>query len=186
MRWKKISALKKIDYVLIICLMISVQFGVSLPGFSQDRGAVYQDTTFINAVLNQHNQYRTALNLPPLAWSPDLASDALNWAQHLAKTDQGAHDMSIRGKEGENIWWGTTGGFTPTEMVGFWGNEKKDFVYGIFPDCSTSKSAVVGHYTQIIWKTTTSVGCALVSNKKKDFLVCRYSPPGNRIGAKPY
>lgn len=169
------------------CLIVSmVLFVLHLPGICQNGSPVYRDTAFINAILNQHNQYRTALNLPSLVWSPALASDALTWAKHLAKTDQGAHDMSVRGKEGENIWWGSAGGFTPADMVSFWGNEQKDFVYGIFPDCSSRKSAVVGHYTQIIWKTTSSVGCALVSNKKTDYLVCRYSVPGNMIGSKPY
>jgi hypothetical protein len=126
------------------------------------------------------------LQLPGLAWSPQLAADARTWANHLAEKGKGEHDMSIRGKEGENIWWGTTGAFTVTQMVNFWIDEKKDFVYGVFPDVRKGRSAVVGHYTAVIWKSTTSVGCALASNGQTDFLVCRYSPPGNVLGQKPY
>jgi Cysteine-rich secretory protein family len=154
--------------------------------YSQVQKPMYKDTAFIAAILQQHNVYRSALHLPLLSWSPELASDAQAWAQNLARTDKGQHDLSIRGREGENLWWGTAGAFGFGEMVGFWGNEKKDFVYGTYPDCKSSNSAVVGHYTQVIWRSTTSVGCALVGNGKNDYLVCRYSPPGNEMGQKPY
>lgn len=154
--------------------------------YGQGEKPLYKDPQFIAAMLQQHNEYRAALHLPSLTWSPELALDAQAWAQTLAKKDKGQHDFSIRGKEGENLWWGTAGAFSYGDMVKFWGNEKKDFVYGTFPDCQTSKSAVVGHYTQIVWRTTVSVGCALVGNGQNDYLVCRYSPPGNAMGQKPY
>lgn len=176
----------KMKKYLPVIVVLFIQFrGFSQSGDPSSTDAA-TDTAFIITVLKHHNTYRSSLHEAPLEWSTALAADALTWAQHLARIDQGVHDQSIRGKEGENLWWGTAGAFTPAEMISFWGNEKKDFVYGIFPDCSGSRSAVVGHYTQIIWKTTTSVGCALVSNKKKDYLVCRYSPAGNMIGAKVY
>ena len=45
-----------------------------------------------------------------------------------------------------------------------------------------------GHFTQMVWKTTTEIGCAV--GKRKDIpgyiVVCRYNPPGNVIGQKPY
>ena len=167
--------------ILISILLLSLSRGIAQSGTPQ-----YKDPAFIEAVLSQHNTYRADLRLPALTWSPALALDALAWAQKLAKTGDGQHDRSIVGKEGENIWWGSTGAYSYTDMVGFWGNEKKDFVYGTFPDCRTSRRAIVGHYTQIVWKNTTSVGCAVVSNGSTDFLVCRYGPAGNIIGEKPY
>lgn len=155
-------------------------------GYSQTGQPLYKDPAFIDTVLQRHNAYRSALHLPPLVWSADLAADAQAWAKNLAKKDKGQHDTNIRGKEGENLWWGTAGAFSYGDMVNFWGNEKEGFVYGVFPDCVSSRSAVVGHYTQMIWKNTQSVGCALVSNGKMDYLVCRYSAPGNIVGEKPY
>ena len=152
-------------------------------GHSQTGKVVYDDTSFVSAILQQHNTYRTVLQLPDLHWSAALASDALVWAQHLAKMNEGQHDRSIVGKEGENLWWGTAGAYSYTDMVGFWGNEKSAFRYGVFPDCG---KGMIGHYTQIVWKNTQSVGCALATNGKNDFLVCRYSAPGNVIGQKPY
>jgi hypothetical protein len=155
-------------------------------GYAQGGGPLYKDSVFIRAVLQEHNNFRAELQLPALTWSDALAVDAQAWAMKLARKGDGEHDMSVRGKEGENLWWGTAGAFSYGQMVDFWGAEKENFVYGTYPDCVKKKGAVVGHYTQMVWKTTTQVGCALVSNKSNDFLVCRYGPPGNMIGAKPY
>lgn len=157
-----------------------------LNGYSQNTKSIYKDDAFVSAILQQHNTYRKDLQLPDLTWSPALAADALAWGRHLATIDNGQHDAAIRGKEGENLWWGTADAYSYTDMVAMWGNEKSSFKYGIYPDVATRKSAVVGHYTQIVWKNTNSVGCALVGNGKTDFLVCRYSAPGNIVGQSPY
>lgn len=161
-------------------------FFLVFEGHSQTAKAVYDDPGFISAILQQHQTYRNELKLPALSWSPALARDALAWAKHLASIDRGEHDLSIRGKEGENLWWGTAGAFSYPQMVEMWGNEKHSFKYDVYPRCTVKRSAVVGHYTQIVWKNTKSVGCALAGNGKTDFLVCRYSPAGNIIGEKPY
>lgn len=168
------------SFVVLLPLMITLQ------GHAQPAKVVFNDSAFISSMLQQHNSYRAELRLPSLTWSPALAADAAMWAQHLTKSDKGEHDLSIRGQEGENLWWGTAGAYSYAEMVGYWGGEKRYFVYGTYPNCSTSRSAIVGHYTQIVWKNTQSVGCAFASNGKTDFLVCRYSPPGNVIGENPY
>ena len=151
-------------------------------GQSQTYKVSFNDTAFITAILQQHNTYRNELKLPELSWSSTLSADALAWAKHLAKIGNGQHDQSIVGKEGENLWWGSAGQFSYATMVSYWGNEKASFHYGVFPNCGKG----VGHYTQMVWKNTSSVGCALASNGETDFLVCRYSSPGNVIGEKPY
>ena len=158
----------------------------ALKGYSQPAKAVYKDSEFIDTILQSHNNYRSALKEPSLVWSADLAKDALAWAQHLASINKMDHDMSVRGREGENLFVGTANSFSYSDMVGMWGNEKRSFKYDIFPNCTTNRSEMVGHYTQIVWKNTQSVGCALASNGETDFLVCRYGPPGNIVGEKPY
>jgi len=37
------------------------------------------------------------------------------------------------------------------------------------------------HFTQVVWRNTTKIGCAVVFNSYYDkiIIVCRYSPPGN-------
>lgn len=167
-------------------LLTVLTIGVAFSGYSQKGRIVSDDTSFIAAMLQQHNRYRSELKLDPLEWSPALAADALAWARHLAKVDKGQHDPEITGKEGENLWWGTANAFSYADMVNTWGNESQSFREGIFPDCKATPRAVVGHYTQIVWRNTRAVGCALAGNGRNDFLVCRYSPPGNLIGERPF
>ena len=82
---------------------------------------------------------------------------------------------------------GTAGAYTLEQMAGSWAGEKRDFVPGVFPDVSRSHNwHAVGHYTQMIWKNTTGVGCALATGRAWDVLVCRYDPPGNYMGEAPY
>jgi Cysteine-rich secretory protein family len=167
-------------------LLLALIIGIVISGYCQEGRTIYKDTAFISAILEHHNSYRSALQLPALQWSPALASDALAWAKHLADIDKGQHNQEIIGKEGENLFWGTANAFSFGDMVDMWGGEKKSFREGVFPDNKANRTAVVGHYTQLVWRNTQAVGCALVSNGRNDYLVCRYSPAGNVIGEKPY
>ena len=52
-----------------------------------------------------------------------------------------------------------------------------------FPNVSrTGRWKDVAHYTQMIWKGTTNVGCAMHVAAGRTYLICRYSPPGNADG----
>jgi len=80
---------------------------------------------------------------------------------------------------------GTRGVFSPEQMIGSWLMERSQFRPGIFPYVSrTGNWLTVAHYTQIVWPTTTRVGCAIHSSRSWDFLICRYSPPGNIDGRR--
>ncbi|HEY2071688.1 MAG TPA: CAP family protein [Rhizomicrobium sp.] len=140
---------------------------------------------FASRILAAHNKERAVYHLPSLSWDEGLASDAATWARHLATTGSFAH--ADQGDEGENLWMGTTKAYSIEDMVGGWAAEKQFYRYGVFPDISTTRRwQDVGHFTQMIWKNTRSVGCAIASNKTDDILVCRYSPPGNFVGEAPY
>jgi uncharacterized protein YkwD len=142
------------------------------------------DSASAARLLAAHNQERTALGLAPLRWDPVLAQSAARWAATLAQTDTFEHQDQDR--EGENLWTGSRGDFSLEEMVGYWVDEKKDFIAGAFPKVSrTPNWADVGHYTQLIWYNTSQVGCAIATNAASDFLVCRYDPKGNWIGENP-
>lgn len=140
------------------------------------------------AVLAAHNRERVSLRLPPLQWDARLEADAAVWAAQLARLGRLQHaDEAQNPNEGENLWMGTQGAYRPVEMVGGWLDERTLFNGGMIPDASTTgKFEDVGHYTQIIWRQTTHVGCALAKDDLWDFLVCRYSPPGNFTGEYAY
>ena len=72
-------------------------------------------------------------------------------------------------------------------MVGLWVAEKRQFRPGVFPANSTTGDVEqVGHYTQLMWRRSTAVGCAVAQSRSEDVLVCRYSTAGNVVGEKPY
>jgi Cysteine-rich secretory protein family len=133
-------------------------------------------------IVAAHNRYRAAAQVPPLTWSPTLARHAQAWANTLASRG-GLVQHSSQTAEGENVWVGTAGAFTYTQMVEAWGKEQQFFVPGIFPTVSTTGNwADVGHYTQMIWRQTREVGAAIAHGGGNTVLVCRYSPHGNIVG----
>jgi hypothetical protein len=135
-------------------------------------------------VLAAHNQVRAQAGAAGLVWDNGLGTEAAKYAVVLALTNTFQHsDRNSRGGTGENLWMGTRGAFSVETMVGNWASERRLFMPGTFPNNSRSGNwADIGHYTQMIWPTTTHVGCALASNATTDFLVCRYSPAGNVMG----
>ena len=151
-------------------------------------GAPMTADGFDQRILAVHNQEREQLGLQPLNWSDGLAQEAQRWADHLASTGRFEHaPEDIAAPEGENLWAGTKGRFAPEAMVGAWTREKRFFRSGTFPDNSvTGRWQDVGHYTQVVWRTTTEIGCAQAESPQEDILVCRYNNAGNYIGERPY
>jgi len=47
---------------------------------------------------------------------------------------------------------------------------------------SNAPSGDTGHFTQVIWASTKTVGCGLAQCNGNDLLVCNYSPAGNYDG----
>jgi uncharacterized protein YkwD len=137
-------------------------------------------------ILTAHNRYRQEVGVPLLTWSDALARDAQTWADQLAA--MGGRTLvhssaDQRNGQGENLWLGTAGYYSYTNMVDGWGSERQFFRSGVFPDVSTTgRWSDVGHYTQMVWRNTTQVGCAQAIAGGNDILVCRYSPPGNFQG----
>jgi hypothetical protein len=139
-------------------------------------------------VLATHNRERAQLGVPPLRWSPALAASAQTWAEHLAATGKFEHAPDDpTSPKGENLWAGSRGRFTPEAMTGAWIGEKQHFRSGTFPNNSkTGRVEDVAHYTQLVWRDTREVGCALAAGEQEDILVCRYANPGNYMGERPF
>ena len=151
-------------------------------------GSTATKSGFDQRILAIHNDERLSLGVPPLRWSPELAASARDWANHLGRTGQFKHSLDEPGQtpEGENLWAGTKGHYSVEDMVGLWVAEKSDYKKGVFPNNSRSGNLdAVGHYTQLIWRDTRAVGCALARGEREDFLVCRYSEAGNVLGERP-
>jgi hypothetical protein len=144
--------------------------------------------SFDDRVLAAHNRERLELGLEPLSWNSALAQSAQQWADYLASTGRFEHaPENHAAPEGENLWAGTKGYFAPEAMVDAWIREKRFFRAGLFPDNSiTGKVEDIGHYTQMVWRATTEVGCAEATSTSEDILVCRYAEAGNYRGERPF
>lgn len=137
-------------------------------------------------LLYAHNIERRLVGAVPLVWNAGLAAAADRHALYLARTNRLGHSSPHqRVGQGENLWMGSRGAFRPNGMVAAWSSEKRAFRPGVFPNVSRTGSwSQVAHYTQMIWPTTTSVGCSVRSSVHFDHLVCRYAGTGNVVGQR--
>jgi len=132
-------------------------------------------------ILAIHNRERAAADVAPLVWDPALEAGAAAYARELAARGVLRHsNRQARRGIGENLWMGSRGYWPVDAMVGSWTAERRFFRAGVFPNVSRNGNwAEVGHYSQMIWPTTTRVGCAIGTSQRWEALVCRYSPAGN-------
>lgn len=140
-----------------------------------------------NDCLKEHNDRRTIHGANPLIWNDTLVAHAQVWANNLAATGQFQHDPSLAQlKEGENLAWfqGNNDVDCTDALKGWYDNEEPLYDYdnpGFAPQ--------TGHFTQVVWKSTSAVGVAQVSKgsgiSKQTYIVARYYPAGNIIGLFP-
>ncbi|MBX7173632.1 MAG: hypothetical protein K1X72_21870 [Pyrinomonadaceae bacterium] len=137
----------------------------------------------IAMILKQHNDARAEVGVPPLQWDCALANYAQSWANQGNTEHSSAEQLSsiIPGDQaGENLAWDSRTNSPPG--VTSWLDEKP-FWNNDTATCQTGKAC--GHYTQVVWRKTTHVGCGINRNTPgpfKTFFVCNYSPGGNFPG----
>lgn len=127
--------------------------------------------------LAETNQARKAVGVAPLSWDHDLAAHAQKYSQYLAS--QGCQLVHSHEKgQGENLYasYGSSSN-SLGQAVRLWLREKWEQGQGS-----------LNHFTQVVWSGTKTMGCAKGVNKDKNCQVvtCRYNPPGNVIGRRPY
>jgi hypothetical protein len=160
-------------------------------------------------VVNLHNEWRAKFSIPPWCKKADLVYDtalgdhAQAWANTLAQgngewdhnpnrtvaghgitADNLAklyYDGGLREKSKSSFirdaisGWGGECEHYDVQTYKIKANAQKKHVFSLPPE--------VGHFTQLIWKSTTKVGCGISlvekSGKTICYVVCVYYPPGN-------
>lgn len=125
------------------------------------------------SALKTHNYLREQHSAPPLQWENQLAKYAANHAKRCQFTHS-------HGPYGENL---AAGYPSVAAAIHAWYGENQYYSFW-FPRFSNK----TGHFTQLVWKSSTHVGCAVIGCHGKngtpgEFLVCEYNPPGNVINA---
>lgn len=142
---------------------------------------------FKDTMLASSNAYRKEHNASNLVWNETLTRYAKNWAE-------GCKWQHSHGPYGENLAFGYP---NASAAVSAWGDEGRLYDF----KKPTGFSEETGHFTQLVWRATTDVGCAAIDcaygndtdNRKRGdtgsytraqgwYVVCEYSPPGNVMG----
>lgn len=171
----------------------------ALDGNDVAQTTTIEDDSEAQLAVDRHNEIRAELfSGSALTWSDQIAADAQSYANTLAVSGAFEHDPGDyeNGPYGENLYaYYSSNGTIPslTAAVNNWYVEK-DFYNYADNSCSVNETSTqtvdgteyntCGHYTQIIWKDTTYIGCARAQYQAGSLqggyvIVCKYKTPGN-------
>jgi uncharacterized protein YkwD len=157
----------------------------------------------IDAFVAAHNQARSgpltptpSPALPPVSWDPILADSAYNYTARCTGTgdllshnaNRTADYRALGGTDsyvGENIFGktSTATATVPAEAMDLWMAEASAYDY------AANNIGDAGHYTQVVWRASVRIGCAIVDCPNLRFrntVLCDYAPGGNITNQKPY
>ncbi|WP_055077241.1 CAP family protein [Pseudanabaena sp. 'Roaring Creek'] len=168
-------------------------------GLGTNHDSVSAQTVNLNTLrstaLSKHNTYRSIHHSPAMSLNSSVNSTAQAWADNLAATGTFAHSSSAqRNGAGENLYvYYTTAPSIASDTlaknaIDSWYNEVKLYNYA-----TPGFSSATGHFTQVVWKGSTKLGCGASKGTKTlsgrmynaFYVVCQYSPAGNVIGQFP-
>ncbi|MGW1175640.1 CAP family protein [Kitasatospora sp. NPDC002543] len=157
------------------------------------------DSAFQNECLTALNAARAKHQAPPLTVDPELVTYARARAQKVSQPGGFNHD-GLGTAYGELLDWGaylsdhSDAAYTPRtckESVDVWYGEIQHYDFG-----KPGFTRKAGNFTQLVWKSTTKVGCARVGGLRPastradgdfwfdTYIACDFTPPGNsyRLG----
>lgn len=187
--------------VVTICLILLLVFGGGggsfLPHVGPSGSSLSNEE--VNQFLKYHNDYRSKAGARPLKWNNDLAAGAQAWVDHQKKNENCRMRHPTQGNEpdkylhndqwGQNLAWFEGKSGSPQESVQNWGpcecvyydpsNPRQPKQATLPAGCDQTGQIETGHFTQLVWKDTTEVGCAKATCGNQTLWACDYNPAGN-------
>jgi len=174
------------------------------------------DPGFKQKAIDAHNKYRqTAFqgrsdsyggDMTEVVWDDGLAAVALQYLQIYCQTSNGldlGHDACRStakfAEVGQNLAYGGGGDWNKDAVdpdaqgIAGWYAEMHDTTSSDIDDFTSGSSSIaankmIGHYTQLMWANSYTIGCAYIKRKASDedlgnegWVACNYAPEGNFI-----
>jgi pathogenesis-related protein 1 len=141
-----------------------------------------------------HNDVRAQVGVGPLTWDAGIAATAAAWAATCTSAGRDLLDHNPSRNQGTSAYFGeniyaSSGSLQATagvDAVRAWASEAQYYDYA---SNSCAAGQVCGHYTQVVWRATTRIGCAVQvcpGLRYPTNVVCDYAPGGNYVGERPY
>ncbi len=131
----------------------------------------------VKEFLAHHNMARKEVGSPILVWDAEVAGVAQRYAEVLASNNCD-FSHSNNNRYGENLFGGSGRVYTALDASMSWYEEKADYTYS---------NSDYNHYTQMVWKSTKSVGVGVAICEDGSYIiVANYAPGGNMDGEYPY
>ncbi|XP_005377985.1 PREDICTED: cysteine-rich secretory protein 3-like [Chinchilla lanigera] len=173
-----------------ILFLVAVQLPSFLANEKEDKAFAALSTTrpeVQKEIVNKHNELRrtvspSASDMLKMEWCRVAAQKAQDWADRCQYRHSGSEHRKLNVSCGENLFRSSTP-FSWSSAIQLWYDESKDFTFNVGPK---RPSAVIGHYTQVVWYSSFRVGCGIAYCPSfahlKYFMVCHYCPSGNIRG----
>ncbi|KAL1289395.1 hypothetical protein HN51_057645 [Arachis hypogaea] len=141
---------------------------------------------FSRGYLDGQNVAREIVGVKPLKWNPELAGVAQKFLNnHIVDCLEGQLITSTASPNygqttARNVLFNN---FTAADAVASWVAQKDYYDF----ESNSCIGGYCGCYTQVVWRTSTHIGCARVNCRNGGTLVtCIYRPRGNLPNQRPY
>ncbi|MFC4374240.1 CAP family protein [Nocardia halotolerans] len=163
--------------------LVSVVATVMLAALVNGGGPAAGQSDYAQTGLTMHNTYRAEHGSPAMTLTQNLNNRAQQCAKYYATKGAIDHSCPYKNGAGENLVMGQ-GSFSAVSLVEMstkmWYDEIKYYDFN-----NPGFSMATGHFTQLVWKSSTRLGIGYASDGGTSVVVALYNPPGNVQGQYP-
>ena len=166
--------------ILYACLLILISSNNLRKTANWDFNSMYSD------LIVQHNILRKKHKASPLTKLVAIQNLAKKTAEGCAKLGKLQHTKDYYDNQpvGQNLYMSTNAPSAANILQGWYFSEEPHYDYG---RGESKDGGVTGHFTQLVWKKSKTIGCAYANGNYKTYknayyICCNYYPAGNYYG----